>query len=177
MRKIYVIALATLAVTLIALPLFRSSEEDKILDRLDELRGLAEISETVGAIAQLARARQLSGYFTEQTRFDLSNLDYGAHTIGSREELARIFLKGRATLTSLELVLRDAEVTIDGDRAEVQLQASALGIIRGERGRFLDIHRVRIVLARVEGEWLISGGQHLFDEREHPGESIKELYS
>jgi hypothetical protein len=175
LRKIYQVIFAALAITLIAFLLFRSSEEDKILSHLDELRVLAEVNEPEGAIAQVARARQLSKYFTKVTQFDLVNLGYGTYTIASREELTQIIAKARAVLSTLELLLREVKVTIEGERAEVEVQASALGQVKGEHGRFLDVHRIRVMLTRVEGEWLISGGEHLLDERERSGESIKEL--
>jgi hypothetical protein len=171
MRNTYQLGFAVVAIILVVFLLFRGSEEDRILGVLDELRVLGEIKEPEASIAQLASARQISQYFTDVTQFDLTNLGHQTYAIESREELARIILKGRATLSALELLLRDADVTIEGDRAEVKVQASALGTIKGERGQFFDVHRIRITLERVEGEWRINGGQHLFDERQNSGES------
>ena len=67
--------------------------------------------------------------------------------------------------SSLELLLRDAQVTIEGEHADVEVQASALGQFKAEGDQFLYVHRIRIELVRVDDEWLISGGQHLRDER------------
>ena len=165
MRKTYLIGFAVVAIILMAFLLFRGSEEDRILNALDELRVLGEIKEPEAGIAQLVEARQISEFFTDVTQFDLTNLGHDTYTIDNREELARIILKGRAGLSSLELLLRDAQVTIEGEHADVQVQASALGDFRAEGDRFLDVHRIRIELVRVDDEWLISGGQHLRDER------------
>ena len=165
MRKTYLIGFAVVAIILMAFLLFRGSEEDRILNALDELRVLGEIKEPEAGIAQLAKARQISKFFTDVTQFDLTNLGHETYTIDNREELARIILKGRAGLSSLELLLRDAQVTIEGEHADVEAQASALGQFKAEGDQFLDVHRIRIELVRVDDEWLISGGQHLRDER------------
>jgi hypothetical protein len=166
MRKTYLIGFAAVAAILIAFLLFRGSEEDRILNTLDDLRVLGEIKAPEASIAQLAKARQMSEFFTDVTHFDLTNLGHKTYTIENREELARIILKGRAGLGSLELLLRDAHVTIEGEHADVEVQASALGQFKVKGDQFLDVHRIRIELVRVDDEWLISGGQHLRDERQ-----------
>jgi hypothetical protein len=166
MRKTHLIGFAVVAIFLVAFLLFRGSEEDRILNALDELRVLGEIREPEAGIAQLAKARQMSEFFTDVTVFDLTNLGHETYTIDNREELARIILKGRSGLSSLELLLRDAQVTVEGEHADVEVQASALGHFKAEGDRFLDVHRIRIQLVRVDDEWLISGGQHLLDERQ-----------
>lgn len=165
--------LATLAV--VAVVLFRGTNEEKqILDQLEQIRGLTEVNAPEGALEQASKATRIGQFFSEQTTFDLSNAGYRTIDISDREELIRKILKGRATLSSLELALRDPRVTVEGKRAEVEFQGSALGSIRGEEGQFLDVHVLNVELKKEEGSWLVVGAQHIRDERNQPNGSISQ---
>lgn len=159
------IALAGLAVLAVYLVL-RTSEEDKILALLEQARALTEVSEAESGIDQVAKARDIGALFHETTRFDLTSLGHGITEINDRNELVRRITSGRSRLVSMELEMQDPRVTISGDRARVEVQGQALGTIRSEQGRFLDIHRVEVTLEKTDGDWLISGGRHLQDLRQ-----------
>lgn len=160
--------LAVLGVMFILSVLFllHTSEEDRILDRLDTLRGLVEITAPETGIEPLARARRIGRFFTEQTRFDLRNAGYGIIETGSRDELVRRIIQGRARLAALEITLQDARVNIEDDRAVVRLLGSGLGTIKGEQEPFLEIHTVDVTLQKEAGAWLVTGARHVRDERQ-----------
>jgi hypothetical protein len=164
LKRYVLIALAGLAV-LVAYSTLRTSEEDTILALLEQVRGLTEVRATEPGIEQLAKARDIGALFSETTRFDLTNLGHGITKVNDRNELVRRITSSRARLVSLELGMQDPRVTIDGDRARVELLGQALGTIRGEQDRFLDIHRVEVFLEKTDGDWLITGGRHLQDLR------------
>lgn len=165
LNRYTLIALAGLAVLVVFLVL-RSSEEDKILALLEQVRVLAEVRDTESGIEQVAKARDIGALFHETTRFDLANLGHGITEVNDRNELVRRITSGRARLVVLELGMQDPRVTITGDSAQVEIQGQALGTIRGEQGRFLDIHRVEVTLEKTDGDWLITGGRHLQDLRQ-----------
>ena len=165
LKRYVLIALAGLVVLAVYLVL-RTSEEDKILALLEQARALAEVRETESGIEQVAKARDIGALFHETTRFDLTNLGRGITEVNDRNELVRRITSGRSRLVSLEIGLHDPRVTITGDRARVEVQGQALGSIRGEQGRFLDIHRVEVMLEKTDGDWLITGGRHLEDLRQ-----------
>ena len=159
--------LVTTAVVVIVL--FRgTSEEEQIRDQLEQIRGLTEIHAPESALEQASKATRISQFFTEQTTFNLSNAGYRTIEISDREELVGKILRGRATLSSLELALRGPRISIDGDRAQVEFQGSALGSIRGQEGQFLDVHVLNVELTKEEGSWLVLGAQHIRDERNAP---------
>jgi hypothetical protein len=155
---------------LVALFLLHANEEDKILEVLDELRALTEISSPETGIEQLTKARQIGQFFSERTIFDLINAGHGTIEIDNRDELVQRIIRGRARLASLELTLQDAQVSIEDDMAEVVLQGSGLGQVNGEQERFLEIHTVAIRLLKVADDWLVSGATHLRDERQRSPE-------
>lgn len=165
LKRFALIALAGLAVLVVYLTL-RTSEEDNILALLEQVRILTEVHETGSSIAQLMKARDIGALFAETTQFDLTNLGHGITEVNDRNELVRRIASGRARLGSLELGMQDPRVTITGDHARIELRGQALGTIRGEQGRFLDIHRVEVTLEKTDGDWLITGGRHLQDLRQ-----------
>ncbi len=165
MKRILGGLLALTAAAAIAWLVLGKSEEQRVLDRLEQVRALAEVQEPESALAQLNRARQLSKLFSTQTRYDLTTLGHGITQIDSREALAERIVAGRGTLVSLELSLLAPAVEINGDRATVDVTGTALGATRGGDGQFMDVHRVEIGFAREDGDWLVSGARHIRDER------------
>jgi hypothetical protein len=165
LSRYWLIAVAVV-MALIAVPLFLDSDEEKILDQLERIRALAEITTAESGIQQLTRTREIARQFSNHTVFDLSNAGYGITEIPDRKELEQKILSARNRLTALELSLDEPEVHIEGRTARVRLRGTALGSIRGEQGQFLDIHTVEVQLSKQDGTWLLSGARHLRDERQ-----------
>ena len=153
---------------LVVLLILRDSEAEKILRQLENIRALAEVHAPESAIEQAGKARRISQAFSEQTRYDLTNLGHGIIEIDSRKALSGKILRGRAALASLELALDHPLVHIDGSQARVELQGSATGSSRNAEGQFLDIHRVEVMLEKDPDGWLITGARHISDERQPP---------
>jgi hypothetical protein len=151
---------------LIVVPLLLDSEAEKILDQLERIRGLAEITSPESSIQQLTRTREIARQFANHTVFDLGNAGYGITEISSRQELEQKILSARNRITALELSLAVPLVDIEGDLARVRLKGTALGSIRGEQGQFLDIHTVEVLFTKENGTWRVSGARHLRDERQ-----------
>ena len=166
-RRYPLIVLAVLA-ALVAGVLLWQNEEEKIRARLEALRELAEIRTPEGNLEVLVKSRRLGEFFTTSTVYEFGG-NRGTREVPSREELVRRIARIRARLARLELALEDMQVEIDGDSARVQLRGSGLGRLRGEEGRFLEIHSVEIQLVKVDGDWLVAGARHLRDERQPAG--------
>jgi len=153
-------------IVLAVLFLLQPNEEERILQRLEQLRALTEISSPESGVEQLTRASRIGEFFSERTVFDLTRAGHGTIVIDSRDELVRRIIRGRARLVMLELALRDARVSIEDDTAEVVLTGSGLGQIKGEQDRFLEIHTVAVRLRKEADDWVITGATHLRDERQ-----------
>lgn len=165
MHKALAWLLPVLTVAVVIWLMSGNSEEQRILDRLEQIRALAEVRDQEQPVAQLNRARQLGARFTPRTRYDLTTLGLGVTEIDSRETLTQRIAAARARLASLELEPVTTAVQVDGDRATVGVIGMAQGAVRGDEGRFMDVHRVEIELVRQDGDWLVSGGRHVRDER------------
>ena len=162
----YTLSALGVLIVLAALFLLHANEEERILQRLEKLRAMTEIAAPETGVDQLTRASQIGQYFSERTVFDLARAGYGTIIIDSRDELVRRIIRGRARLVMLELALRDAQVNIEDDTAEVVLTGSGLGQIKGEQDRFLEIHTVAVRLRKEADDWVITGATHLRDERQ-----------
>ncbi|MDH3527564.1 MAG: nuclear transport factor 2 family protein [Gammaproteobacteria bacterium] len=165
LSRYWLIALAGV-VALIAVPLFLSTEEEQILEQLERIRSLAEITSAENGIQQLSRTREIARQFSAHTVFDLTSAGYGITEIPSRQELEQKILSGRNRIIALELSLDEPVVHIEGDTARVRVRGTALGSIRGEQGQFLDIHTIEVLLGKEDGDWRVSGATHLRDERQ-----------
>jgi len=165
MHKRYrLIALAAVA-ALAALFLLHGSEEDRILERLEDLRALAEVQSPEGSVELLVKSRLLAGFFTESTFYDFTGTGHRLYEVPSRQELVQRIARIRGKLASLELALQEMQVDIEGDTAQVRLQGTGLGSIRGEEGRFLEIHTVEIQLEKQDDAWMVAGVRHIRNER------------
>jgi hypothetical protein len=162
----YTLSALGVLIVLASLFLLHTNEEDRILQRLEQLRALSEIASPESGVEQLTKASQIGQSFSERTVFDLTRAGHGTIVIDSRDELVRRIIRGRARLVMLELALRDAQVRIEDDTAEVVLTGSGLGQIKGEQDRFLEIHTVAVRLRKEADDWVITGATHLRDERQ-----------
>lgn len=165
MKKSFAWIPALVVVAAAAWLLLGNGEEQRILDRLEQIRALTEVRDRENALTRLGRAKQLSTLFSAQTRYDLTTLGHGITEINSREELAQRIAAGRSKMASLELGLLAPQVQIDGDHATVGITGTALGATHGGDGQFMDVHRVEIELVREDGDWLVRGARHIRDER------------
>ena len=155
-----------IAVAVLVVALFlSSSEEKKIAEQLEQLRNLTEIHGAESGMQQATKGRQIGQYFDAQTTFDLTNAGYRKYEIASRQELVQRVIRGRIKLEKLELALHDPGITVDGDRARVEVQGTALGSRRGEQGQFFESHLIEVILRKIDGEWLVVAARHIRDDR------------
>jgi hypothetical protein len=166
----YTLSALGVLIILVSLFLLQTNEKKQILQRLEQLRAMAEITAPESGVEQLTRASRIGEFFSERTVFDLTRAGHGTITIDSRDELVRRIIRARARLVMLELALQDAQVSIGDDTAEVVLTGSGLGQIKGEQERFLEIHTVAVRLRKAAGDWVITGATHLRDERQASSE-------
>lgn len=166
MRKRYLLIGLTAVAALAALFLLHGSEEDRILERLEDLRELAGIHAPESSVELLVKSRLLGEFFTETTFYDLSSDGQHRYEVPSRQELVQHIARIRAKLASLELELQDMQVSIEGDTARVLCRGTGLGSIRGEDGQFLESHSIEIRLEKLDDSWMVAGGRHIRNERE-----------
>jgi len=166
MRKRYPLIVLAAVAALAALFLLHGSEEDRILERLEDLRALAGIHAPESSVELLVKSRRLGEFFTETTFYDLTNNGQRLYEVPSRQELVQHITRIRARLANLELAVQDMQVSIEGNTARVLCRGSGLGSLRGEDSQFLEIHSVEVQLEKLDDVWMVAGGRHIRNERE-----------
>lgn len=161
--------IVALSLALLLYSCFSVTEEEQILQRLEELRVMAEITEPLHPLQQAATARQMGNFFADPASFDFREAGYDTIRQLGRQELIQHIVRGRAKMESLEIDLSDSRVTVQQDRAAVEFTGSALGSMPSAEGQFLEIHRIHIVLQKIDGDWLIESVVHLRNERGDEG--------
>lgn len=168
MKKSYRNLLLAIPVALLVLFFLLPDEEDKIVARLEQLRESSEITSPEPTIQQALTAKQLAELFSAPVLLDMTSMDLGVIRVDDPQQLTQGILKIRAALNLLELKMHDPRVTIDADRAEVELLGSALGMLRKSQQRFLEIHRILVFLRKTDDGWLITGARHIRNEQASP---------
>ncbi len=74
MKKTYAWILAPVIAATVAWLLLGDNEEQKVLDRLEQIRSLAEVRDQENPLTRLGRAKQLGTLFSAQTRYDLTTV-------------------------------------------------------------------------------------------------------
>lgn len=165
MHKRYQLIAFAAVTGLATLFLLHGSEEDRILEQLEDLRELAEIHAPESSIEVLVKSRLLGEFFMENTFYDFTSSGNRLYEVPSRQELVQRIARIRAKLASLELATEGFEVSIEGDTARVMLRGTGLGSIRGEDGQFLEVHSIEVLLEKLDDTWLVTGGRHIRNER------------
>lgn len=164
--------IVALSLAFILYSCFSVSVEDQILQRMEELRTIAEINELQHPLEQAATARRMGNFFTDPASFDFRDAGYEEIRNLTRQELIQHIARGRAKMQSLEIDLSQSRVTVQQDSATVEFTGSALGSMPSIEGQFLEIHRIRILLEKIDGDWLIESVIHLRNERGDEGAGL-----
>jgi hypothetical protein len=129
-------------------------DEWAINRRLSRLCRLVEKAPDEGPLMTAARAREISLFFTR----DL-DLDFGAPlpSLRTRDEVAAAAHHARSSADSIEVKLRDRELSLDAARtsATMRLTAEAAVTAHGQVDR--DIREFRLNWIKQDGEWLLQG--------------------
>ena len=168
MRRHLKTIVASLAVVGLMAYLFTGpSEEERILATLESARALWEVGEEkLHPIEAAQQAKELISHFTESVQFEIQ-LDKVDHLrIVGREELRKHVLAAKTHLHTLEIQVSDPEVKVGDGVATAEITASALGTFPGEKGQFLEMHRLQLSFREVGSDWQIAKVSHIKNLRD-----------
>jgi hypothetical protein len=163
------IGLAVLGLGVLGYAFFaRQTDEEQILDLLHRLEDAVRVEE--GGGNPLMRMSKVNGAFEEI--FD-ENVSFRIpeHTTASRgrRTLAGLVTKIGPYFTSLDITFEDITIDFESEqtRAQVACYGAGDGFSRG--GRWNDKRRVRFVMDKRDGDWLISD-LRVFPKGEEPAD-------
>lgn len=151
-----VLVVAVVAVVAAYALLFRSSDEEQIKERLDQLAEAARIedSELSPSIRQSRIREEIPAIFSKEASASVAELEDDLH---GRDAIAAAVLQLATVYQSANVSFGGVRVRLDlsGKTAEVTATATVAGAPHGEAFR-RDKRRVTFTFGKVDGDWKIT---------------------
>jgi hypothetical protein len=143
-----------------------NSTEKEITTMLNNLSETISFITPLHSLEQIARSKKLYTFFSEVIQIEFPLDDDYEIKISNHKEIQEKSLVLFSKLKSFELTFKDLEFSFTNPNATVQASVFALGEGSGEIGKFLEVHKVDIVLVRENSKWLIEKVIHLSNLRD-----------
>lgn len=127
------------------------SDETLVRRLLDVVAAAASVTPDEKPITRLGKAAQLAGQFADTVVLNIDLAGLQGRTIQGRDELIQLVAGARANLTETTVEFLDANVTVEGDRAQVHTTAFAR--ISGQSDP--TVQELKMGLAKTDGRWRI----------------------
>jgi hypothetical protein len=130
------------------------SPEQAIRKQLTALAQTASVPASEGALAKLARAQRLTGFFTSNVEITVDLPGRSPQTITGRDELQQVALGARSMAAGLKVAFLDVGVTLAPDRQSAVAHLTARADVPGER--MPQVQELSVSFQNLEHDWLIS---------------------
>ena len=131
---------------------FFPGPERVIRKRLLELAKVASFGPNESPLAQVANAANLTSFFTENVEITIDLRGYPRQTFNGRDTLLVAARGARFRLGSLQVEFVDIQVAVDPGKISANVTLTAKGKVGGD----LQVQELKLVLKKVDGDWLIS---------------------
>jgi hypothetical protein len=153
--------LLTLLVVLVALGAggfwlyqhFFPPHEQRIRKTLREAAGTVSFRPETGNLVRLAAINRLATYFTEDAEILVEVPGAARRRLVGRDEVRQVAAGTRAAVRSLEVRLR--EIVVDLETGRESARVHVVVDVRLDGDAELWISEFKLVMANVEGDWLI----------------------
>ena len=129
------------------------SPEKVVRQRLATVAQRASFTADESALARLADAESLAGYFSTNVEIDLDVPGRIQHTILGRDEITQTAAAARSTVSSLSVKFLDVTLTIGPDKQSAVADLTLQAQVAGERDMI--VQELKITLQKIDGQWLI----------------------
>lgn len=130
----------------------RPTDENRIRSLCSTFTADIAKSGKEGAIPAAARAKSLSGLFTDPSHFQIDGLPWGSKP-RSREKLSADIFRARAMFKKLTLSFEDLSVLVQNEKAQITLSAVLSGTLNQDK-ELREIRELEGTLIKKDGEWL-----------------------
>ena len=143
------------------------SEEDIIKTRLYELTKLCNVENKEQLpFDVLADAKYISEFFAKEVNFLIPVGDEHEERVFDNGKIRQHAIAAKKRLRELDISLSGFEITVSGELAEVILDGKAVGAVHGNAEKFLEKHRVKFLLDKSGGDWIIYAAEHMENLRD-----------
>lgn len=132
-----------------------------IRHRMEKLARVASFSPGQGALAEMANAEQLAGFFAEHAEVKVNIPGVESQDFGSRDEIAQAALAAHRSVKSVTARFTDMNISVvpAGTEAVVDLVFSA--DVGDDKNSILQV--LEFKLKKIGGDWLITRVEALPD--------------
>lgn len=126
----------------------------EIRRRLDRLAQLASFGPNEGAVAKLADAEKLGGYFIENVQIKLSAPGMEEYSFDNREELIQAAFAARSAVRSLKARFSDMKIELTPGKAEAIVYLTLNADVGDDKDSIFQ--GLKFNIKKVERNWLIT---------------------
>jgi hypothetical protein len=130
------------------------SPQKIIHQRLEAVAKCVSFTPGEGVLVKLAGAQNLAGYFATNAEINVEASGHDKIIISGRNEITQAALSARSAFGSLKVKFLEVSVTVAPDRQSASVNLTADADISDQRDAF--VQEIRILLRRIDGEWLIT---------------------
>ncbi|MGA2685561.1 MAG: hypothetical protein ABSF51_10960 [Verrucomicrobiota bacterium] len=130
------------------------SPEKVVRQRLASVAQRASFAADEGALARLADAESLAGYFSPNVEINLDVPGRIQHTILGRDEITQTAVAARSTTSSLSVKFLDVDVTIGPDKRSAVADFTVEARVGDDQD--LIVQEMKFTLQKISGQWLIT---------------------
>ncbi len=152
LRVVWLAALVAAGVWLWAV-LFPSPEK-VVRQRLATVAQRVSFTANESAVARLADAESLAGYFSTNIEINLDVPGRVQHTILGRDEITQTAVAAGSTTSSLSVKFLDVDVTIGPDKRSAVADFTVEARVGDDQD--LIVQEMKFTLQKIGGQWLIT---------------------
>lgn len=151
-RLILLAALIALGVWLWGI-LFPSPEKI-IRKRLAKVAAAASFVPNEGSLTRMVNVTTFGGYFSSDAQVSLDAPGRERHEISGRDEITKVAMAARNTLSSLKVEFLDMNVSVSDDNQSATVDLTAKADTATEKN--FVVQEMKFILKKIDGEWLIT---------------------
>jgi len=133
---------------------FFPNPEKLIRARIQEIAKLASFASNEGPLAKISNAQKLSSYVAENVEIHVEFQRRSDSVYTGRDEILKACVAARSMATALSVEFPDIEIVVHPGKQSATAEVTMRAQIHGDRDYI--IQELKIDLARIEGDWLIT---------------------
>ena len=130
------------------------SPEKIIRKRLAEVASAASFAPNEGDLTRMVNVTALAGYFSSDAQVSLDAPGRERHEISGRDEITKVAMAARSTLSSLKVEFLDMNVSVSPDKQSATVDLTAKADTATEKN--FVVQEIKFVLKKIDGEWFIT---------------------
>jgi len=134
--------------------IFFPSPEKIVRRQLGEVAKRVSFAADEGALARLADAQSLAGYFATNVEVNINTRQGDRQNFVGRDQITQAALAARSAVSSLNVKFLDVDVTVAPDKQSATADLTVDANVASQPDAI--VQEVKITLKKIAGQWLIT---------------------